>query len=127
MTTHSQDTVSSYEYPFSFEFVLNNVRHNKPYCFVNRIYPRWFVFMSTISKLNKRKERLYKKVQKGIRKCIERAFVELQSKWHIMEYASRFMPVNAMAVVVKCIAILHSMVVENCTKDNEEDSDNENS
>lgn len=72
--------IASGMYPPPCEFNLSGVRRNKPFLFGDGIYPKWPIFMLSILEPSTKKEKLYAKIQEGIRKDIERAFGVLQSK-----------------------------------------------
>lgn len=47
-----------------------------------------------------------------MRKEIERAFGVLQGKWNTISRSSKFMTVESKDVRIKCVIILHNMIVE---------------
>lgn len=104
--------IASGMYPPPCEYVVNGVRRNKPYWLCDSIYPKWPIFIETILEPSTNKDKLFAKLQEAARKDIERAFGVLQCMWHIISTPSRFETVDTMKVVMKCVIILHNMVVE---------------
>lgn len=66
--------IASVEYPMPFEYKVNGIRRNKPYCFADGIYPSCPFFISTISNPATKMDLLLAKIQEAVRKDIERAF-----------------------------------------------------
>lgn len=106
------EKIASGTYPPPCEYIINGIRRNKPYWLTDAIYPNWPIFIATILNPATNKQKLFAKVQEAARKDIERAFGVLQSMWHIITVPSRFETVDAMKTVIKCVIILHNMVVE---------------
>ena len=88
------------------------MRRNKPYWLADLIYPKWPIFFHTCSDPVTEKEKLLAREQEGARKDVERAFGVLQAKWHIVTLPARFWSVETMARVLRCVIILHNMMVE---------------
>lgn len=104
--------IVSGEYPPPVEYRINGVRRNKPYWLCDSIYPKWPMFIGTISAAISRKHKLFTSIQESARKDIERAFGVLQAMWHMIREPSRFSSMREMKVVMKTVIILHNMMVE---------------
>lgn len=74
-----------------------------------------------------RKDALHAKIQEAIRKDIERAFRVLLKNYKIFVHASRFMTVEIMDKIVRCLVNLHNMCVEELIEDDGELGANEES
>lgn len=99
-------------FPPPCEYLICGVRRNKPYWFCDGIYPKAPFFICSVCEPTSKKEKLFASVQEAIRKDIERAFGVLQAKWNIISRPSKFMTVDIMADVMRCVIILHNMCVE---------------
>lgn len=88
------------------------MRRNKPYWLCDGIYPAWPVFIDSIMNAVSHKQRYFAKRQEAARKDIERAFGVLQAMWHIIAMPSRFESIEKMQTVMRCVVILHNMMVE---------------
>lgn len=58
------------------------------------------------------KEKLFAKIQEAVWKDIERTFWVLQGRGHFFGHVSRFMTVDTMDRIVRCLMIIHNMCVE---------------
>lgn len=85
---------------------------NKPYWLADLIYPKWCVFQHTILEPITTKKKLLVALQEAVCKDVERAFGVLQAKWHVVAYPGRLWSINDMAEFMRCVIILHSMMVE---------------
>lgn len=109
-------------YPPPLTYTVGGVERNKPYWLADGIYPRWMVFLQTVSQPVTGKERLFAKWQEARRKDAERAFGVLQAKWHIIARPGNFFEKSFMSEIVTCVVILHNMSREDLE---EEESDGE--
>ncbi|XP_047965769.1 uncharacterized protein LOC125210247 [Salvia hispanica] len=73
----------------AIEFTANGRRHHMGYYLADGIYPRWLVFLKTISCQIGKRRVLFAK-QESARKGVERAFGVLQSWWAIVKGPARF-------------------------------------
>ena len=94
------------------EYVIAGETRNKPYWLADGIYPKWPVFVHTITFPSNKKEVCLARNQEGARKDVERAFGVLQSKWHIIARPARFWSKETMREIMQCCIILHNMMVE---------------
>lgn len=76
------------------------------------IYPKRPIFQNTISIPITAKEKLLTTLPEAIRNDEERVFGVLQAKWHIIAYPGCLLSIDYMAAVMRCVIILHNMMVE---------------
>lgn len=76
------------------------------------IYPRWRIFIRTISDPQTRKQMTFSSAQEGARKCVERVFGVLFRQFKILFVGSELWSPVKMQVIAKACVILHNMVVE---------------
>ncbi|XP_047978675.1 uncharacterized protein LOC125220556 [Salvia hispanica] len=74
----------------AIEFTANGRRYHMGYYLADGIYPRWPVFMKTISCPMGDRRILFAAKQEYARKDVERAFGVLQSRWAIVKGPARF-------------------------------------
>ncbi|XP_047949147.1 uncharacterized protein LOC125194981 [Salvia hispanica] len=82
------------------------------YYLADGIYPRWPVFVKTISYPLGDKRVLFVAKQEAARKDVERAFGVLQSWWAIVKGPTRLWFKEVIADVMYACIILHNMIVE---------------
>jgi hypothetical protein len=68
------------------DFVINSYHYNKGYYLADSIYPKWEIFMKTISSPILPKEVEFVKAQEGCQKDVERAFGVLQQRFAIVRF-----------------------------------------
>ncbi|CDF35965.1 unnamed protein product [Chondrus crispus] len=106
------NNIANGSYPPPVEYnLMENVR-NIPYWLVDGIYPKWPVFVHTLSEPLTEKEKCMTRNQEAARKDVERAFGVLQSKWNIIARPGRFWSTDFLHDVMQCCIILHNMCVE---------------
>ena len=80
--------------------------------FVDGIYPKWPIFISTISDATPgSKDKLFATYQEAVRKDIERAFGVIVKKFDILSRSIRFWKKDVIRNVVHTCIILHNMTV----------------
>lgn len=62
------------DYPPPCEFCIAGIWRSKPYWFADGIYPKAPMLISSIQQPTTKKEKMFVKVQEGVRKDIERTF-----------------------------------------------------
>ena len=75
------------------------------------IYPDWPIFMKTIPMPVGEKQKVFAKVQEGVRKDVERAFGRLHSKYHILKFPGQAHKVEHLSAIWGCCIILHNMTL----------------
>ncbi|XP_047979016.1 uncharacterized protein LOC125220931 [Salvia hispanica] len=90
----------------------NGRTHHMGYYLDDGIYPRWPVFLKTISCPIGERRVLFAAKQESARKDVERAFGVLQSRWAIMKGPARFWYKDVIADVMYACIIMHNMIVE---------------
>jgi hypothetical protein len=98
------------------DFVINGRHYNKGYYLVDDIYPKWAIFVKTISSPILPKEMEFVKAQEGCRKDVERAFGELQQRSDVVRFPSLSWSKDQMWEVMNCCVCLHNMIIENARK-----------
>ena len=82
------------------------------YFLVDGIYPKWSVFVSTISETEPHsKEAYFATCQEAVRKDIERAFGVLVARFEILQKPMLMWSAEKIALVVDACIILHNMIV----------------
>lgn len=99
-----------------FSYTVNGTTRKLCYYLVDGIYPKWSIFIDTISEAMTRKEKHFSAAQEGLRKDVERAFGVLVSRWHILRYPCLFWDKSIMVKTIYACIILHNMIVE-CRRD----------
>ena len=109
-------------FPPPTEYEICAQRRHIPYWLSEGIYPKWPVFVHSVSFPKTGKEKCLAKMQESRRKDVERAFGVLQARWHIVARPARFWTVPRMKQVMRACVVLHNMMVEDrlSTEDNSE-------
>ncbi|XP_047978853.1 protein ALP1-like [Salvia hispanica] len=94
------------------EFTANHRRYTMGYYLADGIYPRWPVFMKTITCPTTDRRKLFAKKQEAARKDVERAFGVLQLRWAIVKGAARDWHRPLIADIMYACIIIHNMIVE---------------
>ncbi|XP_047949139.1 protein ALP1-like [Salvia hispanica] len=94
------------------EFTANHRRYTMGYYLANGIYPRWPVFVKTITCPTTDRRKLFAKKQEAARKDVERAFGVLQSRWAIVKGPARGWHRPLIADIMYACIIMHNMIVE---------------
>jgi hypothetical protein len=79
---------------------------------VDGIYPKWAIFVSTVSVPVSSEEKFFATKQEAARKDIERAFGTLVQQFQILQRPIRFWYWEEIVDLVDCCIILHNMIVE---------------
>ena len=95
-----------------FDYTVNNHTRWLCYFLLDGIYPKWSIFIDTISEAISRKDRHFSAAQESLRKDVERAFGVLVSRWHILRHPCNFWDKKIMVLTIHACIILHNMVVE---------------
>ncbi|XP_047979092.1 uncharacterized protein LOC125221010 [Salvia hispanica] len=82
------------------------------YYLADEIYPRWPVFVKTITCPTTNMRKLFAKKQEAARKDMERAFRVLQSRWAIVKGAARGWHCPIIVDIMYAYIIMHNMIVE---------------
>ncbi|XP_047943197.1 uncharacterized protein LOC125190040 [Salvia hispanica] len=82
------------------------------YYLADGIYPRWPVFLKTLSCPIGDRRVLFAAKQEYARKDVDRAFGVLQSRWAIVKGPARFRFKEVIADVMYACIIMHNMIVE---------------
>lgn len=98
--------------PPAVNFKVNGVDYYLPYYLIDRIYPKWRLFVKTIKEGETAEERLFTSAQEAIRKDVERAFGVLVARFHILARPSRLWHRSDIDNVMKACIIIHKMVLE---------------
>jgi hypothetical protein len=95
------------------DFVINGWHYNKGYYLADGIYPKWAIFVKTISRPILPKEIEFVKAQKGCRKDVERVFGVLQQRFAVIRFPSLSWSKDQMWKMMNCCVCLHNMIIEN--------------
>ncbi|XP_047975283.1 uncharacterized protein LOC125217789 [Salvia hispanica] len=96
----------------AIEFTANGRKHHMGYYLADDIYPKWPVFLRTISCPTDRHRDLFAQWQEAAWKDVERAFDILQAQWAIVKGPARFWYKEVIADVMYACIILHNMIVK---------------
>ncbi|XP_047942941.1 uncharacterized protein LOC125189745 [Salvia hispanica] len=94
------------------QLTANGRSHHMGYYLADDIYPRWPIFLKTISCLIGERRVLFVAKQESARKDVERAFGVLHSRWAIVKGPTRFWYKEVIADVMYACIIMHNMIVE---------------
>jgi hypothetical protein len=86
------------------------------YFLVDSIYPRYRIFLTTYTRPENNKQKLFASVQEGARKAVERLFGVLFSKWHILYRPARGWHVEELLEIMTTCCIIHNMTIEDREK-----------
>ncbi|XP_042035210.1 uncharacterized protein LOC121781551 [Salvia splendens] len=81
------------------------------YYLADSIYPRWPVFLKTISCPTDARRELFAARQESARKDVERGFSVLQARWAIVKGPARSWYMHHIANVMYACIILHNMII----------------
>ncbi|CAH9134268.1 unnamed protein product [Cuscuta epithymum] len=76
------------------------------------IYPKWAVFVQSITAPQIAKHKLFAQRQEGARKDVERAFGVLQARWAIVKYPSLAWDKQVLGKIMMACIVMHNMIVE---------------
>ncbi|XP_047961879.1 uncharacterized protein LOC125206682 [Salvia hispanica] len=96
----------------TIEFTANGYQYHMGYYLADDIYPRWPVFVKTITCPMGDRRVLFAAKQEAARKDVERAFGVLQSRWAIVKGPTRLWFKEVIADVMYACIILHNMIVK---------------
>ncbi|XP_047961644.1 protein ALP1-like [Salvia hispanica] len=96
----------------AIEFTANGRKHHMGYYLADGIFPRWPVFLKTISCPIGERRVLFATKQESARKDVERAFGVLQSRWAIVKGSTRFWFKEVIADVMYACIIMHNIIAE---------------
>ena len=105
--------------PQELHYCINRMVRDYLYFLVDGIYPKWPIFISTISDATPgSKDKLFATYQEAVRKDIERAFGVIVKKFDILSRSIRFWKKDVIRNVLHTCIILHNMTVTKRRKDN---------
>jgi Plant transposon protein len=87
---------------------------------VDSIYPRYRIFLTTYTRPENNKQKMFANVQEGAHKAVERPFAVLFSRWRILYCPARGWHVDDLLQIVTTCCILHSMIIEDKEEYSEE-------
>ncbi|XP_042012017.1 protein ALP1-like [Salvia splendens] len=93
------------------EFTTNGRQHHMGYYLADGIYPRWLVFLKTISCPTDPKRAFFAQRQESARKDVERGFGVLLARWAIVKGPTRSSYRYHIANVMYACIILHNMII----------------
>ncbi|SAL95595.1 hypothetical protein [Absidia glauca] len=93
-------------------YTINGQAYNSGYYLADGIYPPYATFVKTIPNPQSEKEKLFAKFQEARRKAVERAFGNLQGKFHILVSPGRLWHLDDLKRVMTACIILNNMAVE---------------
>ena len=71
------------------QYTVNGTQYDMGYYLADKIYPKWAVFVKTISAPQTDEDKLFALMQEGAKKDVECAFGVLQSRFYIVRRPSR--------------------------------------
>nr|XP_043616168.1 protein ALP1-like [Erigeron canadensis] len=93
-------------------FTVNGTEYKYPYFLVDGIYPRYAMFVKTISHPTGEKRIRYAKAQEAARKDVERLFGIIKKKWKILREPARQMEEISIRKIMYACCILHNMILK---------------
>ncbi|CAM8972205.1 unnamed protein product [Rhodiola kirilowii] len=93
-------------------FTVNGHRYNKGYYLTDGIYPKWAMFIQSVTCPQTRKDKLFAQYQEAARKDVERAFGVLQSRFAIIQRPSLAWNEDILNDIMLSCIIMHNMIVE---------------
>ena len=98
--------------PQELHYCINGMVRDYLYFLVNGIYPKWPIFISTISVATPgSKDKLFATYQEAVRKNIEQAFGVIVKKFDILSRSIWFQREDVIINVLHTCIILHNMTV----------------
>jgi hypothetical protein len=91
---------------------INGHKYTLGYYLADGIYPKWAVFVKTISNPQGNKQIQFATMQEAPRKDVGRAFGVLQACWGIVRGAAMTWEAETLWQLVTCCVILHNMIIE---------------
>ncbi|XP_047978830.1 uncharacterized protein LOC125220726 [Salvia hispanica] len=92
-------------------FTANGRQHHMGYYLADGIYPRWPVFLKTISCPMGARREFFAAKQEAAWKDVERGFGVLQARWGIVKGPARSWYMHHIANVMYACIILHNMII----------------
>jgi hypothetical protein len=92
--------------------VINGRRYNKGYYLADGIYPKWEIFVKTISSPILPKEMEFVMAQEGCQKDVERVFGVLQQRFTVVQFPAMSWSKDQIWEVMNCCVCLHNLIVE---------------
>ena len=94
-------------------FEVNGRHYNKGYYLADGIYPRWSIFVKTISNaVPGGKKSHFAKVREACRKDVERVFGVRQSRFAVVRYPAQIWSKDQIWEIMTCCVILHNVIIE---------------
>jgi hypothetical protein len=90
-------------------YTLNGRGYDMGYYLGDDIYPEWMTLITTDSRPQSRKQRIFTTKQHAHRKDVERAFGVLQAKYAICKRPARMWDHEDLKYIIDRIVILHNM------------------
>ncbi|XP_047966060.1 uncharacterized protein LOC125210561 [Salvia hispanica] len=87
------------------------------YYLADGIYPKWPIFVKTISCPTEEKRSYFAQRQEAARKRVERAFGVLQSRFALVKGPTRFFYKGDITDIIYAAIVLHNMIVESKDED----------
>ena len=104
--------------PQELHYCINGTVRDYIYFLVDGIYPKWPIFVSTVSDATPgSKDKFFATYQEAVRKDIERAFGVIVKKFDILSRSIRFRRREVIRNVLHTCIILHNMTVIRRRKD----------
>ena len=99
--------------PQELHYSINGTVWNCLYFLVDGIYPKWPIFVSTVSDaIPGSKEKMFATHQVAVRKDIERAFGQIVKKFDILSRSIQIQNKEVIGNVLNTCIILHNMTVQ---------------
>ena len=104
--------------PQELHYCINGTVRDYLYFLVNGIYPKWPIFISTISDATPgSKDKLLATYQEAVRNDVERAFGVIVKRFDILSRLIRFWRNDVIRNVLHTCIVLHNMTVNKQRKD----------
>lgn len=104
--------ISEAKNPVPCEHKVSKVVRNKPYWLCNGIYPKYPCFLHSVLNPATREELYFAARQEERRKDVERAFVALQEKFHVLAVSCKLWSVSNKRKPMYYYVLLHNKVVD---------------
>lgn len=98
--------------PHPPSYTINGQSFNWYYFLTDGIYPKYKIFIQSLTVPSTEKEKLFCCLQEGVRKCIERVFGVLFKRFGILDTPGRLWKNDDMRFILQACTIIHNMVVE---------------